>query len=932
MEATRREFLLGTLGVALAGKLEGAGIWPAPHQTQAADSGKAAYGSSNFGTWIEDEFGLPAFQYTCNQTTDAHAVTQVQPGILAPTEHIHQVGNDRITALASNYGHVRVRQDEGCPKFLNDVDPEMSQFGGDLGYLTDGHESLTTYYDGNNAQFERIFGVGYFRKRVSGKSYSVEQTISAPFGDDPVLISQVTITNRGDVAATVRWVEYFGCQPFQFSYRAAIEAMTGIGTQTKLRRDLGRRFSHQVSQIGGKKGLVESKHFDGRSAEEEAAWQRAKAGLRANPNGFTAPVAELRPGTDFESLDLPQTFLVSLGGPASGFSADAGAFFGTGGPSNPTGLRQSLDGKIENGGGHTGLLLERTLQLAPKASRMIRFLYGYLPEGFALDALVAKYERTEGSVLQDSSRMWKQKGLRFDVPAEPWVKREATWNHYYLRSSQTFDDFFGEHILNQNGFYQYTMGFQGAARDPLQHSLPFLFSDPEIVRSVLRYTLKEVRDDGSLPYGIVGHGVVAPMASDNASDLPLWLIWTVSEYVLATRDLDFLNEKIPARLSATAGRTDSVRNLLERCYQHQVNDVGVGQHGIMRMRVDDWNDGLIYTWAQKAFKECVETSESVLNSTMAAWVFDEYARLLEYADANSTLVKEVRASADRHREATRAQWNGKWFKRAWLGPKLGWLGDTTLWIEPQPWAILAGVTTDAQTRELVKTMNELLRRGPLGATQMSDGPDMRSAGWSSVGTLELGAIWPSLNQTLVWALMGFDPEMAWEEWKRNSLACHAEAYPDIWYGVWSGNDSYNSALNKHPGEAANEPFFHGTDFPVLNLHSHACSLYSATKLLGLEFTGEGLNLNLGLPLDSYRFDSPLVGVVKTQERFEGWYAPSRSGTWTVRITLPEAAAEKLSHAEVNGKRVPLKRLPHGVMDIAGASSAQNPMRWALVNG
>ena len=40
-------------------------------------------------------------------------VTQVQPGVLTPTEHIHQVGNDRITALASNYGHVRVRQDEG---------------------------------------------------------------------------------------------------------------------------------------------------------------------------------------------------------------------------------------------------------------------------------------------------------------------------------------------------------------------------------------------------------------------------------------------------------------------------------------------------------------------------------------------------------------------------------------------------------------------------------------------------------------------------------------------------------------------------------------------------------------------------------------------------------------------------------------------------
>ena len=928
MGATRREFLRGTLGAAFVSKLDGGGIWQMSRTPEAG--GNVEYGSGNLGTWIEDEFGLPAFRYTCNQTTDPRAVTQVQPGVLTPTEHVHQIGNDRITALASNYGHVRVRQDEGCPKFLNDVDPETNQFGGGLGYLADGEETLTTCYDGSDARFERIFGVGYYRKRVRGKTCSIDQVISAPFGDDPVLISQATLTNHSDAGVTVRWLEYWGCQPYQFSYRAAIESMTGISTQTKLRRDLGRRFSHHVSQIDGMKGLLETKHFEGRSAQEEAAWTRAKASLRANPNGFTAPVEDLRPGTEFESLNLPQTFLVSLDGPVSGFSSDAGAFFSAGGPSNPSGLKQPLDGKLDTGEKHTGLLLERTLRLAPQQSRTVRFLYGYLPDGFALEVLIAKYEKAAGSALAESSRAWKQKGMRFDVPAEPWVKRESTWNHYYLRSSQTFDDFFGEHILNQNGFYQYTMGFQGAARDPLQHSLPFLFSDPEIVRSVLRYTLKEVRDDGSLPYGIVGHGVVAPMASDNASDLPLWLLWTVSEYVLATRDVDFLHEKIPARLSVTADRTDSVLNLLERCYRHQVNDVGEGQHGIMRMKVDDWNDGLIYTWAQKAFKECIETSESVLNSAMAAWVFDEYARMLDYVAGNATLARELRVSADKQRQATRAQWNGKWFKRAWLGPTLGWLGDSTLWIEPQPWAMLAGATTDAQSRVLVQTMNDLLRRGPLGAAQMSDGPDMRGTGGTNVGTLELGAIWPSLNQTLVWALMGVDPAMAWQEWKRNSLAAHADAYPDIWYGVWSGNDSYNSPLNKHPGGAANEPYFHGTDFPVLNLHSHACSLYSASKLLGMEFTPEGLSLNLALPLDSYRFDSPLVGVVKSNGSYEGWYAPARAGNWTVRIAIPKESTGTFSHIVADGKRLPIHTSPNGMIEIAGTSTLPKPMRWALV--
>ena len=931
MKPTRRQFIWSTLGVTLAPKFEAPlnATGQTEHEPQ-NNPNAAAYGSSNFGQWIEDEFGLPAFRYTCNQTTDPRATTPVQPGILASTEHVHQVGNDRITALASNYGHLRVRQDEGCPKILNDVDPETSQFGGGLGYLTDGHETLSTYYDGTCAAFERTFGVGYYRKRVAGQSYSVDQVISAPFGDDPVLISQVTVGNHQDVAATVRWVEYWGCQPFQLSFRAYIEAMSGIGTATELRRDLGRRFRHEISPADGMRGLIDSKRFQGRSAEDEAAWQRTETMLQARSDGFITPIQDLRTGTDFDSYVLPTTFLVSLDAPASGFSRDAASFFGRSGPANPSGLHNMLNGSLADSGAHTGFLLERRLEMAPNEKRTLSFLYGYLPEGFKLDELIARYQTSTASVLQQSSIEWKRRGMRFDVPAEPWIKREATWNHYYLRSSQTFDDCFGEHILNQNGFYQYTMGFQGAARDPLQHSLPFVFSDPEIVRSILRYTLKEVRDDGSVPYGIVGHGVVAPIISDKSSDLPLWLLWTASEYVLATRDLDFLNEKIPARFSATAGRTETVRNLLERCYRHQVDDVGVGQHGVVRMLVDDWNDGLLLTWAQSAFKECAEQGESVLNSAMSAWVFDEYARMLRYGGDGSGLHAQVSERGERDREATRAQWNGKWFKRAWLGPRLGWFGDTTLWIEPQPWAILAGATSPEQSRELVRNMNDLLRHGPLGATQMSDGPEMKTGDAVNIGTLERGAIWPSLNQTLVWALVGIDPAMAWDEWKKNSFARHAEVYPDIWYGVWSGNDSYNSPLNQQPGEAANLQFFHGTDFPVLNLHSHACFLYSATKLLGIEFTEAGVNLKPKLPVESFRLDSPLIGVSKSSAgKYAGWYAPSRPGTWTLRITLPEHEAKTVLQVEVNGTPSPVKRLADGAIVLTGSSALHEPLRWAL---
>jgi len=899
--------------------------WPTTGAGAASD-----YGSGHFGRWMEDDSGLPAYLYTMDQTTDRRAVTDVEAGgVLGPSEHVHQVGNDRIIALASNYGHVRVRQDEGCPKFLNDVDPEMSQYGGGLGYLTDGQETLSTYYDGVRQDFERVFGIGYFRKKVTGQSYTVDQLIAAPFGDDPVLVSQVTITNRRDTPADVRWIEYWGCQTYQFSFRAAIDAMGGKGTATHWRRELGRRFGHSVTAIGERKGLLEAKRFLGRSAEEEAAWKRGTAGLRASRYGFYTAVQEPWPGTEFESLDLPRTFLVSLDGTADGVSCDGAGFFGKGGPANPSGLAERLNGSLGESGTSSALLLERTARLGPSESRTLSFIYGYLPEGFSLEALIAKYEQSMGSVIKATAAEWKRHGMRFEVASEPWVERESTWNHYYLRSSQTYDDYFGEHILNQNGYYQYVMGFQGAPRDPLQHSLPFLFSDPDIVRNVLRYTLKEVRDDGSLPYGIVGHGVVAPMLSDRASDLPLWLMWAVSEYVLATRDVDFLKERIPQKLSARPGAMLEVRELLQRCFRHQVDEVGVGRHGVMRMLVDDWNDGLIYTWAASDMKNCIEQSESVLNSAMASWVFGQYARMLEYAGGSLDLAKESLANAERHREATRAQWNGKWFRRVWLGEKLGWLGESTLWIEPQPWAMLAGAATDEQNRELVRTIDGSLRRGPLGTAQMSAGPDMLRFNSAGHGTLELGAIWPSLNQTLVWALAGVDPAMAWDEWKRNTLARHAESYPDMWYGIWSGNDSYNSWLNQNPGGAADETYFRGTDFPVLNLHSHACALYSASKLAGIDFTQSGLALRLTLPLESYRFDSPLIGVVKERGRYEGWYSPHRLGTWTVELRLPDKVLASVKWLEVNGRRTPVHGSEKGTLRFRGEGGPEKPLRWAL---
>src|SRR5665213_1674493 len=237
-----------------------------------------AYGSGHFGEWVNDPHGLPAYRYTCNQTTDPKAVTPVHKEWRSPTDHTHQVGNNRLIAAVSNYGYLQVRQDEGSPKFLNDYSPEHDHYGAGIGFLADGDTTLNTYYSGQPETFDRIMGIGYLRKRVASKKYEIDQVIFAPFGDDPVLISQVTITNHSNAVYHPRWVEYWGCHNYQLSYRSLMEAsMMGDDRKAaQLRRDFGGRFAHRFRKTKNGGGLIETQTFLGRSPEEQQAWQKVQ--------------------------------------------------------------------------------------------------------------------------------------------------------------------------------------------------------------------------------------------------------------------------------------------------------------------------------------------------------------------------------------------------------------------------------------------------------------------------------------------------------------------------------------------------------------------------------------------------------------------------------------------------------------------------------
>jgi hypothetical protein len=114
----------------------------------------------------------------------------------------------------------------------------------------------------------------------------------------------------------------------------------------------------------------------------------------------------------------------------------------------------------------------------------------------------------------------------------------------------------------------------------------------------------------------------------------------------------------------------------------------------------------------------------------------------------------------------------------------------------------------------------------------------------------------------------------------------------------------------------------------MNMHPHAWPLYSAAKLLGLEFNEAGLTLNPALPLAEYEFSSPLLGFRKSAGGFSGWYAPAAPGRWEIEIVLSSEDLEKKSRVKVNGVAASLADNGQPVR-FSGESKPGAPLHWEI---
>jgi cellobiose phosphorylase len=176
----------------------------------------------------------------------------------------------------------------------------------------------------------------------------------------------------------------------------------------------------------------------------------------------------------------------------------------------------------------------------------------------------------------------------------------------------------------------------------------------------------------------------------------------VAAYVKETGDFAILDESVP--FDNDDSLEDTLFEHLTRSFNFTVDNLG--PHGLPLIGRADWNDCLNLNCFSTEPGESFQTTEnqaggvaeSVFIAAQFVYAGPEYAELAERRGLTEVAAKARQAVEDMRATVLRHGWDGEWFLRAYdfYGNKVGTdeKPEGKIWIEPQGFAVMAGIGTD----------------------------------------------------------------------------------------------------------------------------------------------------------------------------------------------------------------------------------------------
>jgi hypothetical protein len=859
-----------------------AGAPPPLSAGRARPPAASAYGSGSFGSWFVDAFELPAFRYTIDEAVDPRAR---QPELAGGTEAQHQVGNDNIVAAAFNHGYTQLWSQAREAQWANRYQPEARHYAGGYGYLRAGATLLSTLYPDRpaGADVERDFGVGYARKRLAADGLTVEQVVYAPFGDDPLLLDDVTITNTGAAARQVSWFEYWDVNPYD-----------------------------QAAAVA--RGL------------DVPVWSPDTATLSVRQRGRAA---------DAEPLSI---FAAVLEGSVDGYETSLDAFFGAGSRAAPAAaaadaLRGTLAPASAPGAVSPTLFTFRTaLALAPGQSVTLRYAYG-MAHDEDIPALVARY-RAQAAPLESSESAWRDWLPRADFGgSRAWVARELEWDAYLLRSASVYEELCGEHTITQGGYYQYLTGLNLGFRSWPHYALPMVYAYPELARQILRYSVSwQPEQGGQLPYG--SGPLCTPVQLGTSGDLDVWLLLAAAEYGLGSRDTAFFREQVPF---FDTRQPASVWEHVKRSYDHQESLRGP-HGGYLAGTNGDWSD---------FSTQFLQMTESMLVTAQLAFVYPYLAELADRLGDRPFGLELRRRGAELRRVLRREWTGSGWYSRGYAGDRQigsgAIFGEPQPWAilsgassRGRAIRLVANIRRFLDGIGAPPEVNGPSRIGSSLSPARND-PEVteRSSPPGGVGDNNanyVGGVWFDVNGWLAWALGELDGVVpgarrhAWSEYTRNTLATHATVFPDHWAGTISVDDTCYAYYASRPAQCGNDLY---RQYDGQITEQPTWMVMDAIRLAGITPTRRGYRIAPRFPFGRFSLRLPRIGVAARSGRLRGYVRPVESGPIELRVKLPPDVVPGSLTAWAGGRAV-VSRLLGNSVAFRLQGRADSVADWAVM--
>jgi len=316
-----------------------------------------------------------------------------------------------------------------------------------------------------------------------------------------------------------------------------------------------------------------------------------------------------------------------------------------------------------------------------------------------------------------------------------------------------------------------------------------------------------------------------------------------------------------------------------------------------------------------------------MNTAIAVAVYPALAALVR-ARGDTAFAARIEQERALLLHALREQWRDDHLNRAYVNAHAATeVGADNLFLEPNAFALLGDdLLTRDQVAALVARMESHLfagqalgfsLQGPLGEPPYDD--PIAFGMWYAISGVAL--------QGLARQAPGHEPaaRLAWAALEKTTLAAHAEAYPRLWYGIWSGPDSFYDNRVSPPEQA-------GTSwmslYPVTNMHAHSQPLQAVLRLAGIWADRDGYSIRPANPAQEFTLETPLIGVRYGPDRLSGYVAALARDRVRLQVALPPRLQGLPLEVCIDGRSAPYQRTDV-LLETDLVLSGLAPTRWEV---